>query len=300
MSTSVWVSSTGEPVSAAQPPAASASANADVGLPSTPPDRARIAVVASGAAVCATSIAVSMRVGPSSRSTVSPAPSSCCATAGAIAMSPPSNSARDAPSRAISSMTLPGTGPADGTSRSGDPPCRAPDASESAKRSSRPMSTVSTLPSPKVTALSSSATSIVGVSDALRPTATVSSGNSVTALCARRPRLHARHKDDAEHQDRPHLHGSLPAVAPDPAHPRLYTVSTRGCEHQRKEPHADAGRGRCAGPPERAAPEQRRCRTRPGRRVAHRPRDHRLRNGLPRERPSRVGPARCGRLLDAS
>ena len=27
---------------------------------------------------------------------------------------------------------------------------------------------------------------------------------------------------------------------------------------------------------------------------------HGRRNGLPRERPSRVGPARCGRLLDAS
>ena len=69
---------------------------------------------------------------------------------------------------------------------------------------------------------------------------------------------------------------------------------------KRKEPHAEAGRGRCAGPPERATPEQRRCRAGPGRRVAHRPRDNGRRDGLPRERPSRVGPARCGRLRDAS
>ena len=35
---------------------------------------------------------------------------------------------------------------------------------------------------------------------------------------------------------------------------------------------AEAGRGGCAGPRERVLPEQRRCRARPGRRVAHRPR----------------------------
>ena len=63
---------------------------------------------------------------------------------------------------------------------------------------------------------------------------------------------------------------------------------------------AEAGRGGCADPPERVLPEQRRCRARPGWRVAHRPRGARLRNGRPRERPSRVGPDRCGRLLDAS
>src|SRR5215472_15443758 len=70
--------------------------------------------------------------------------------------------------------------------------------------------------------------------------------------------------------------------------------------HKRKEPRAEAGRGGCADPPERVLPEQRRCRARPGRRVAHRPRGARLRNGLPRERPVRFGPDRCGRLLDAS
>ena len=63
---------------------------------------------------------------------------------------------------------------------------------------------------------------------------------------------------------------------------------------------AEAGRGGCADPPERVLPEQRRCRARPGWRVAHRPRGARLRNGRPRERPSRVGPDRCGRVLYAS
>jgi len=56
---------------------------------------------------------------------------------------------------------------------------------------------------------------------------------------------------------------------------------------------AEAGRGGCADPRERVLPEQRRCRARPGWRVAHRPRVLGLRNSRPRGRPSRVGPARC-------
>ena len=56
--------------------------------------------------------------------------------------------------------------------------------------------------------------------------------------------------------------------------------------HKGREPHADAGRGGCADPPERVTREQRRCRARLGRRVAHRRRDNGLRNDLPRERPS--------------
>ena len=43
---------------------------------------------------------------------------------------------------------------------------------------------------------------------------------------------------------------------------------------------ADAGRGGCADPPERVTREQRRCRARLGRRVAHRRRDNGLRNDL--------------------
>jgi len=46
---------------------------------------------------------------------------------------------------------------------------------------------------------------------------------------------------------------------------------------------AEAGRGGCTDPPERVLPEQRRCRARPGWRVARRRRDIRLRNGLPAE-----------------
>src|SRR6266702_6204922 len=44
--------------------------------------------------------------------------------------------------------------------------------------------------------------------------------------------------------------------------------------HKRKEPRAEAGRGGRADPRERVLPEQRRCRARPGWRVAHRPRVH--------------------------
>src|ERR1700722_2752249 len=73
---------------------------------------------------------------------------------------------------------------------------------------------------------------------------------------------------------------------------RLQTTSGR-------RRHAEAGRGGRADPPERVLPEQRRGRARPGWRAAHRPRGARRRNGLPRERPVRLGPDRGGRLLDA-
>ena len=70
--------------------------------------------------------------------------------------------------------------------------------------------------------------------------------------------------------------------------------------HQRREHRADAGRGRSPDPRERVLPEQRRCRPGPGGGAAHRPRGARRRNVRHRERPSRAGPARGGRVLHPS
>src|SRR4029453_2328052 len=43
-----------------------------------------------------------------------------------------------------------------------------------------------------------------------------------------------------------------------------YSLPENRLQHKRKESHADAGRGRCPGPPERVTPEQRHRRSTPG------------------------------------
>ena len=111
--------------------------------------RETMAVLDSGASL-ATSIAVSMRVGPATRSTSRPASDSSSSTVSSRALTPPSRTTSVAPRRLISVTTSARTSSAGVSSSGVSSPCRVPEVNASANWASVAISTRSAPSSGKV------------------------------------------------------------------------------------------------------------------------------------------------------